>query len=63
MVIIQRWLLVEDRLYFFSFFQVYDMFPEYDLTSRKDFIKETVRKVRIDGFFFFFFHKCQSLHV
>lgn len=25
--------------------QVYDMFPEYDLTSRKDFIKETVRKV------------------
>ncbi|KAL9980328.1 hypothetical protein ACROYT_G008899 [Oculina patagonica] len=25
--------------------QVYDMFPEHDLTSRKDFIKETVRKV------------------
>ncbi|XP_027045575.1 protein DEK-like [Pocillopora damicornis] len=25
--------------------QVYDKFPEHDLTSRKDFIKETVRKV------------------
>ncbi|XP_074636540.1 protein DEK-like [Acropora palmata] len=25
--------------------QVYDMFPDHDLTSRKDFIKETVRKV------------------
>ncbi|XP_020630668.1 protein DEK-like [Orbicella faveolata] len=25
--------------------QVYDMFPEHDLTSRKDFIKDTVRKV------------------
>ena len=31
----------------FFIFQVYDMFPGHDLTTRKDFIKETVRKVSL----------------
>lgn len=31
---------------FCFFLQVYDKFPGHDLTSRKDFIKDTVRKVR-----------------
>lgn len=34
--------------------QVYDMFPEHDLTSRKDFIKDTVRKVITE-------HSCDTL--